>query len=182
MISAMKKRTAATAAVLLSAVTAAALGTAMPASAESAQLAQGTDYQIRFEPNDARMVPYGGASHRVDVRVWPADYRGMDWEVSHAGFVDGAPTYEIRNLYSNLCLEPKDGRASVGQRVEQVDCTGRDRQEWLLPAVDNAHQIVPVRNTRLGVTLENPAWTGSFLKLGYRHYSDPNYRWAFEAL
>ncbi|WP_017537611.1 MULTISPECIES: RICIN domain-containing protein [Nocardiopsis] len=172
----------ASAAVLLSFVTAAVLGIALPASAAPAPPAQGTDYQIRFEPNEARMVPYAGAATRVDVRVWPADHRGMDWELTRTGSVDGHPTYEIRNLYSNLCLEPKNGLPAVGQRVEQTGCTGRDRQEWLLPYVDNAHQIVPVRNTRLGVTLENPAWNGSFLKLGYRSFADSGYRWAFEAL
>ncbi|MBB4932476.1 hypothetical protein F4561_003296 [Lipingzhangella halophila] len=178
-----RNRITASAAVLLSVFTGATLASALPAAAESGQVSQGIDYQIRFEPNDARMVPLGGSSARTDVRVWPHDHRGMDWELSRTGSSGNHATYEIRNLHSNLCLEPKDGRVQSGQRIEQRECTGRDHQEWILPYMgDNGHHIVPVRNSHLGATLENPNWTGSFLKLGYRSSANPDYRWDFEPL
>ncbi|WP_236700632.1 RICIN domain-containing protein [Allosalinactinospora lopnorensis] len=93
-----------------------------------------------------------------------------------------AATYEVRNLRSNLCLQPKDGATQAGKRAEQAECNGRLVQEWNLPYLgNNVRHIVPAKNWNLGVTLENPAWTGSFLKLGYRNTADPNLRWNFEA-
>ncbi|MDS1272505.1 RICIN domain-containing protein [Lipingzhangella sp. LS1_29] len=179
----MKRIVAYASATTLALAAGMALLAPLPAAAHSPAIAQGIDYQIQFEPNDARMVPYGGAATRTDVRVWPVDYRGMDWELTQTGFQGNLPTYEIRNLHSNLCLEPKDGLTRADQRVEQRQCTGRDRQEWLLPYMgDNGHHIVPVRNTHLGTTLENPAWTGSFLKLDYRSSADPDFRWNFQPL
>ncbi|WP_152476594.1 RICIN domain-containing protein [Nocardiopsis salina] len=145
----------------------------------SANVASG-DYRIAFEGNGAEMVPYGGATVRTDVRVWPADHVGMEWDVAYSGHRSGMASYEIRNLRSGLCMQPKDGSTTVNQRVEQTTCSDRNEQRWHVSDVGNgAHQIIPVKNTQLGVTLENPDWNGSFLKLGYHNPYNPDYRWHF---
>lgn len=145
----------------------------------SANVAPG-DYRIAFEKNGAEMVPYAGATVRTDVRVWPVDHVGMGWDVTYSGHSSGMASYEIRNLRSGLCMQPKDGSTTVNQRVEQTSCSNRDEQRWHVSDVGNgAQQIIPVKNTQLGVTLESPDWNGSFLKLGYHNPSNPDYRWRF---
>jgi len=149
-----------------------------PTSA-SANVSPG-DYRIAFEKNGAEMVPYGGATVRTDVRVWPADHVGMQWDVTYSGHSSGVASYEIRNLRSGLCMQPKDGNTTANQRVEQTTCSSRNEQRWHVSDVGNsAHQIIPVKNTQLGVTLENPDWNGSFLKLGYHSSNNPDFRWRF---
>lgn len=145
----------------------------------SADVAPG-DYRIAFEKNEAEMVPYGGSTARTDIRVWPADYVGMQWDVTYSGHSSGMASYEIRNLRSGLCMQPKDGNTTAHQRVEQTSCNHRGEQRWHVSGVGNgAHQIIPVKNTQLGVTLENPNWNGSFLKLGYRNSANPDFSWRF---
>lgn len=158
--------------------TAVGLLLAAPAPA-SASVAPG-DYRIAFERHGAEMVPYGGSTARTDIRVWPVDHVGMQWDVTYAGHSSGTPSYQIRNLRSGLCMQPHDGNTSANQRVEQNTCNNRDEQRWHISNTgDDAHQIIPVKNTQLGVTLENPDWNGSFLKLGYRNSANPDFRWHF---
>ncbi|MUL40596.1 RICIN domain-containing protein [Streptomonospora sp. PA3] len=169
---------ATTAAMILAA--AAVITAPAPASAAPPQIEQEADYRIVFTKTDAMMVPLNGATQRIDVRVWPYDHPGMDWALTHTGSSNGLPAYEIRNLRSDLCLQPKDGATQAGRRVEQTACNGRLVQQWNLPYVgDDARHIVPAKNWNLGVTLENPAWNGSFLKLDYRNRADPDFRWHF---
>lgn len=148
----------------------------------SAEVSPG-DYRIAFEKNDAEVVPYGGSTARTDIRVWPADHVGMQWDVSYAGHSSGMASYEIRNLRSGLCMQPKNGNTTANQRIEQTTCSHRNEQRWHVSDVGNgAQQIIPVKNTQLGVTLENPAWNGSFLKLGYHNPSNPDFRWRFNRI
>lgn len=152
-----------------------------PASA-SASVASG-DYRIAFEPNGAEVVPLAGATTRTDIRVWPADHPGMEWDVTYSHHSSGMPAYEIRNLRSGLCVQPKDGSTTANQRVEQAPCNDRSEQRWHTPHVGtDSHHIVPVKNTQLGVTLEAPDWTGSFLKLGYRSPGNPDFMWDFNRI
>ena len=139
------------------------------------------DYRIAFEGHGAEMVPLNGSPDRIDLRVWPHDHVGMEWGIEQVGYSSGMPAYEIYNLRSNnLCMQPKDGRTAVNQRVEQAPCSGRPKQRWHIPSVEgNSHHIVPVKDTELGVTLEDPNNTGSFLQLGYRSEGTPDFRWHF---
>ncbi|MFD0773415.1 RICIN domain-containing protein [Streptomonospora algeriensis] len=175
-----KRNIIASAAAILASTAAAVLMSATGASAAPVQIEEEADYRIIFEKNDAMMVPWGGSTQRTDVRVWPNDYAGMDWDVTYAGRSNGMATYEIRNLRSDLCLQPKDGATQAGKRVEQATCNGRLVQQWNLPHVgDGTRHIVPAKNWNIGVTLENPASTGSFLKLDYRNRADPDFQWNF---
>lgn len=169
------------ASVATACATAAGLMLASPAPA-SASVDSG-DYRIAFEQNGAEVVPFVGSTGRVDIRVWPADHVGMEWDVTYSGHSTGVAAYEIRNLRSSLCMQPKDGSTTANQRVEQAPCNNRAEQLWHVPNVEwGVHHIVPVKNTQLGVTLENPAWNGSFLKLGYRNLANPDFMWSFNRI
>ncbi|ASU86381.1 hypothetical protein CDO52_22190 [Nocardiopsis gilva YIM 90087] len=154
----------------------------MPAPSASASVVDigESEYQIAFEKTGAKMTPWSGSTERTAIRVWPDDRAGMEWAVSRIGVNLGHTTYEIRNLRSDLCLQPMYGVTESGRRIEQAPCDERRTQRWHVEHVGGpAFQIIPLNNTYLAITPESPTATKSFLKLDYRNPIDPDYRWDF---
>nr|WP_246421916.1 RICIN domain-containing protein [Nocardiopsis mwathae] len=142
-----------------------------------------SEYHIAFEDSGSRMIPWNSSMKRTVIRVWPDDRAGMEWAVSHVGSGGGKSVFEIRNLRSQLCLQPWDGETKVGQRIEQAECDGERRQQWHITHVGGpAFQIIPLDNTYLAITPEVPSASGSFLRLGYRNPIDPDYSWDFRPM
>ncbi|MCQ4082367.1 RICIN domain-containing protein [Streptomyces sp. RB6PN25] len=171
-------------AAAVAAVAVAALALMAPAARAQTPIEQ--DVLLRHVKTNATMVPWwGGTANDTVVRVWPYRYTGDVWNFRYAGtYTDPYgrmwPMYQIVNVKSDRCLQPKDRAVQADALLVLYDCsTSSQAQQWILPESSDfgSFQIAPVKRTSLGITLQNRSWNGSSLQLAYRNPDNPDFNW-----